>query len=160
MDEFERFVAGIDYPLFVVTTCAEDDGERSGCLVGFATQCSIDPPRFLIGLSETNHTFGVAQRSSYLAVHLIGRDQIELAELFGGETGDEVDKFERVSWHDGPHGVPLVDDLPGWFVGRIVERVPLGDHLGHMLEPVAARAATVDNLQFGEARSIDPGHSP
>jgi hypothetical protein len=26
----------------------------------------------------------------------------ELAELFGGETGDEVDKFDRCEWRPGP----------------------------------------------------------
>ena len=32
----------------------------------------------------------------------------DLAELFGGETGDEVDKFARTAWRD-VHGVPILD---------------------------------------------------
>src|SRR5688500_11613792 len=44
---FARLSAKLDYPLYIVTTTANDDGERSGCLIGFATQCSIHPPRFL-----------------------------------------------------------------------------------------------------------------
>lgn len=158
-DEFERLVAGIDYPLFVVTTVA-DDGERGGCLVGFATQCSIKPPRFLVGLSDKNHTLQVARRATHLAVHVIDRSQKELAELFGGESMDSVDKFARCEWHEGPEGVPIIDELPGWFVGRILERVPLGDHVGHVVEPIAAQAGRADNLQFGEAKDIDPGHDP
>ncbi len=156
--EFEQLVSDIDYPLFIVTTAV--DGERSGCVVGFATQCSIDPPRFLVGLSETNHTFDVARRATHLAVHVIGRGDVDLAALFGGQTGDEVDKFAAIAWHEGPHGMPLIDALPAWFVGEIMERVPLGDHVGHMLHPVAAHAAAVDNLQFGDAKHIDPGHDP
>ena len=39
---FDRLVNRLDYPMLVVT--AEADGERAGCLVGFATQCSIQPP--------------------------------------------------------------------------------------------------------------------
>src|SRR5687767_10083536 len=97
---FERLVADIDYPLFIVTTAV--DGERTGCLVGFATQCSIHPPRFLIGLSHKNHTWRVAHDAPAYAVHVLDRDERELAELFGGATGDEVDKFERCAWHDGP----------------------------------------------------------
>ncbi|MEY2397395.1 MAG: hypothetical protein QOJ00_569 [Actinomycetota bacterium] len=155
--EFERLVAAIDYPLYVVTTVSAD-GERSGCVVGFATQCSIEPSRYLIGLSVKNHTFRAAQTAEYLAVHVLDRNEKELAELFGGETGDEVDKFARCQWHEGPHRVPIVDGIDAWFVGRIVERVDMGDHLGHIVEPVAAQAAPVDNLQFGEAKDIDAGH--
>ena len=44
--QFDAFVGGLDYPVFVVT--AAHGEERSGCLVGFATQASIDPPRMLV----------------------------------------------------------------------------------------------------------------
>src|SRR4051794_41781759 len=47
----------LDYPMFIVTVAA--GGERAGCLVGFATQCSINPPRFLVCLSDKNRTFRV-----------------------------------------------------------------------------------------------------
>ncbi len=39
---FEDVVALLNYPMFVVTTRSED--EMSGCLVGFASQVSINPP--------------------------------------------------------------------------------------------------------------------
>ena len=55
MEQFEELVATLDPPMFVVTARAGD--ERDGCLVGFATQCSIDPPRFFVCLSEKNRTF-------------------------------------------------------------------------------------------------------
>ena len=37
---FNSLVGDLDYPMFIVTACA--DGERSGCLIGFATQASIE----------------------------------------------------------------------------------------------------------------------
>lgn len=39
----------LDHPMYVVT--AEADGERAGCLVGYASQCSIQPARFMVWLS-------------------------------------------------------------------------------------------------------------
>jgi flavin reductase (DIM6/NTAB) family NADH-FMN oxidoreductase RutF len=157
MDEFDDLVAAIDYPLFIVTTTGSD-GEHSGCVVGFATQCSIEPPRFLVGLSDKNHTFKVARGATHLAVHVLDRSEKDLAELFGGETGDEVDKFAACAWHEGPYGMPILDDVDAWFVGRILDRVDLGDHLGHVLDPVEVNAAPRDNLQFGDARDIEAGH--
>src|SRR3954462_8022729 len=99
-ETFQRLVAQLDYPMFIATVAA--GGERSGCLVGFATQVSIRPGRFLVCLSEKNHTFRVAQRATHVGVHFVPAEREDLAELFGGETGDEVDKFARTSWHEGP----------------------------------------------------------
>jgi flavin reductase (DIM6/NTAB) family NADH-FMN oxidoreductase RutF len=157
-DDWEGVVGLLDYPMFVVTTRAGD--ERAGCLVGFATQASIDPPRFLVGLSDKNHTYRVAQDADRLAVHVLDRDDRHLAELFGSETGDEVDKFARGRWQDGPGGVPLLDDAPAWFVGRVLSRHPLGDHVAFLVEPEAAhvRDGVLSLLTFAAVRDLDPGH--
>ena len=85
---FAQLSAKLDYPLYIVTTAAADDRERSGCLIGFATQCSIHPPRFLACISKKNHTFGVIQRASVVAVHVAETKHEHLAKLFGGESGD------------------------------------------------------------------------
>ena len=159
MNDFDQLVSAIEYPLFIVTTVSSD-GERAGCLIGFATQCSIEPPRFLAGLSKENHTFRIAQNATHLAVHVIAREDKELAELFGGETGDEIDKFARCRNHAGPHGVPILDDVGGWFVGEIIDRVDLGDHVGHVLTPVAVQVARPDNFQSDDAKDIKAGHPP
>ena len=157
---FTSLVGELDYPMFIVTTVA-GDGERSGCLIGFATQISISPPRFLVGLSEKNHTYRVAQRAEYVAVHFVPADGEAIAELFGSETGDEVDKFARCAWHEGPAGLPILDDLPNWFAGHIRERVPAGDHDALILEPIAAeREAEEQELTFHRAKRIEPGHAP
>jgi flavin reductase (DIM6/NTAB) family NADH-FMN oxidoreductase RutF len=157
---FNSLMAELDYPMFIVTVVGED-GERSGCLIGFATQISIKPPRFLAGLSEKNHTYRVAQHAELLGVHFVPDDAEELAELFGGETGDEVDKFERCAWHEGAGGVPLLDALPNRFVGRIVRRVHAGDHDALILEPISAeRPEPEEELTFHRAKRIEPGHAP
>jgi len=96
--DFDALVGDLEYPMFIVTARAGD--EPLGCLIGFATQLSIDPPRFLIGLSHKNRTFRRGGDSDVFGVHAVPDDAAELAELFGGETGDEVDKFARVAWHE------------------------------------------------------------
>jgi len=134
---FETVVKLLDYPMFVVTTAA--DGSQGGCLVGFATQVSISPPRYLVGLSNKNRTYRLATRATHLVVHVLGPGQRALAELFGGQTGDETDKFARCSWRPGPGGAPILDGVAGWFSGRILERLPMGDHVGHLLEAGAGQ---------------------
>ncbi|MFF0794426.1 flavin reductase family protein [Streptomyces spiralis] len=135
MTGVDAFLGLLDPEMYVVTAAA--GGERAGCLVGFASQCSIDPVRFVVWLSKVNRTFRVAARADRLAVHLLARDQYALAELFGGSTGDDgVDKFADVPCTRRQGGVVVLDDAPAWFVGRIVLRADGGDHVGFVLEPV------------------------
>jgi flavin reductase (DIM6/NTAB) family NADH-FMN oxidoreductase RutF len=94
-----------------------------------------------------------------MAIHLVPENATELAELFGGETGDEVDKFERCEWRPGPGGVPLLDGCPNRFAGRVLERVDFGDHIGFVLEPFFAEEDEESGqLGFHRAKRIDPGH--
>ena len=157
--EFEQLVAQLDYSLFIVTVAAAD--ELAGCLVGFATQVSIHPPRFLICISDKNRTYRLAARTDLLVVHFVPEDAEELAVLFGGETGDDVDKFERCTWRPGPAGAPVLDELENWFAGRILERFDFGDHCGFLLEPIKGEAGcTGVPLTFKRAKWIEAGHEP
>jgi len=154
---FHEIAADLDYPMIVVTT--RDGDERAGCLVGFMAQCSIDPPLLLVWLSEKNHTSRVAKRAESLIVHFLGRDQRPLAELFGGTTGDEVDKFARCDSKPGPGGLPLLTDCPRWVAGHIVDRFETGDHVGHLLDLFDGAAGEwCGQLGFQSVKDLDPGH--
>ena len=156
-EKFHTLVGDLEYPMFIVT--ARVGEEPLGCLVGFATQMSIDPPRFAVCLSHNNRTFRRGQQAELLGVHCVPADAQALALLFGGQTGDEVDKFARCLWHDGPGGVPILDECPNWFVGRVVWRADAGDHEAFLLEPVAAEAASGQGeFTFHRAKRIEAGH--
>ena len=157
-EAFDTIVARIDYPMFVATTRGAG-GERAGCLVGFATQCSIDPARFLVCVSDKNRTYRVLREAAALVLHVVPADADDVVELFGGETADDVDKFARCAWREGPEGMPVLDRCPSWFAGRILERVPLGDHVGHVVEPFAGEAGYEGPVfPFSRAKAVEPGH--
>ncbi len=143
--------------MFIVTVAGS--GERAGCLVGFTTQCSIDPPRFLVCISDKNRTHRVARDSEVMVVHLVPEHATALAELFGSETGDQVDKFARCEWHSGPGGTPVLDECANWFAGRILHRMDTGDHRAYLLEPFeAASDPEGGSFTFHRARRMEPGH--
>lgn len=156
----DSFISQLDYPLFVVTAAA--GAERSGCLVGFASQCSINPVRFTVWLSKANQTFRTARAAGQLAVHLLRPDQHRLAELFGGRSGDDgVDKFAGVPWTPGPGGVPVLDGCPAWFVGRIERQCDDGDHVAFLLAPVEHGTngpPTNGVFRLSDAGDIAPAH--
>jgi len=155
-EAFSRLVGELEYPMLVVTAIADD--RPAGCLVGFATQTSIAPARYLVCLSDKNQTCRVAERSEGLAVHFLAASASDLARLFGSETGDDSDKFSRCEWHAGPHGLPIIDACRRWFAGTIVDRMRLGDHIGHVLEPVAVHdEGDSPLLGFQEVKELERG---
>jgi flavin reductase (DIM6/NTAB) family NADH-FMN oxidoreductase RutF len=157
-DDLAAFFDLIDYPYYVVTV-RSPEADMSGCLAGFVTQCSIDPPNFLVCISKVNHTFDVAERSSGMGLHLLGRDQVDLARLFGEETGDVVDKFTSVDWRLGSTGAPLLVDAAVSMEGQILGHFSVGDHEAFIMR--GARAVAGDHaglLTYRSAPPLHPGH--
>ena len=156
-DVFEAMMATTDTPSYIVTTAAR--GTRAGCLVGFATRCSIEPPRFGVWLSKANRTYRIASAGSTLVVHLLRAGDTDLAHWFGGETGDEIDKFAQLDWQPGPDGCPVVQRLD-WFAGSILERIDTGDHVAFVLAPTEGRVrhSGAEQLSSAELGDIDAGH--
>jgi flavin reductase (DIM6/NTAB) family NADH-FMN oxidoreductase RutF len=157
-DDLAAFFDLIDYPYYVVTV-RSPEADMSGCLAGFVTQCSIDPPNFLVCISKVNHTFAVAERSTGMGLHLLGQDQVDLARLFGEQTGDVVDKFASVDWRLGPTGAPLLVDAAVSMEGQILGHFSVGDHEAFVMRGVRAVAGGhAGLLTFRSAPKLHPGH--
>jgi flavin reductase (DIM6/NTAB) family NADH-FMN oxidoreductase RutF len=153
----EAFVDSIDAPVFVLTVHA--DGEDSGCLAGFVTQCSIDPVRFAVCVSKVNRTFRVADRSQAFAVHLLGADQGDVASLFGETSGDTVDKFAQVRWSRGATGVPILADCAAFIEGPTVAQTSGGDHQVFIIGVSGGGPGRHKGLfMLSDAAGFDAGH--
>lgn len=161
LKRFHQEMGALDGPMIIVTAVGAD-GQRAGCLVGFHTQASIDPPRYLVCLSNKNHTFQVARAATHLAVHFLGADQRDLAERFGTTCSAETDKFEGVDVMDGPEGTAVVGGVAHWFVGRILGQLPTNDHVVFALEPVASDGTErpLALLGFQAVKDLEAGHAP
>jgi flavin reductase (DIM6/NTAB) family NADH-FMN oxidoreductase RutF len=156
--EFDAVVAGLDVPMVVVTVAA--GGERSGCLVGFHSQSSIDPIRYCVWISKANHTHGVIVRATHFAVHFLSDQDHDLAELFGGSTGDTVDKFADVDLSVGAGETPIINRCSNILVAR---RTALfdegGDHVCVMGEPVEVEFTPFVPLRISRVADVTPGHA-
>jgi flavin reductase (DIM6/NTAB) family NADH-FMN oxidoreductase RutF len=153
----DALTSAADYPLIVVTTSVGD--ELSGCLAGFVTQCSIKPVRFIVCISKVNHTFGVAERASALALHLLGSDQGPTAALFGEESGDCTNKFAQVGWSPGKTGAPILTECAAWVEGPIIGHNSAGDHEAFLMS-VSDGGQGNHGGQFlnSDAVGLDAGH--
>ena len=157
-DEFAPVVAQLDIPMVVVTTAA--GGERSGCLVGFHSQSSIDPIRYCVWISKANHTCGVIIRATHFAVHFLSDQDHGLAELFGGSTGDTVDKFAHVDLSVGVGETPIINRCSNFLIARRTALVDEGgDHVCIIGEPVAVEFTPFVPLRISRVADVTPGHA-
>jgi flavin reductase (DIM6/NTAB) family NADH-FMN oxidoreductase RutF len=157
---FDQLLSFVDHAMLVVTTVAGD--VHAGCLVGFHTQCSIDPPRYAIWLSKANFTFQIAVLADVFALHFLDVGNGDLAALFGTVSGDDNDKFAHCGWRTGPEQVRLLDDCADRIVARRVAMHDDGsDHVCFVLEPIETHAPTAFvPLPASRVRDLDAGHAP
>lgn len=154
----KAYTSRVDYALHVVTS-ASAEGEPSGCVVGFVTQCSIVPPRFLVCISKANHTYFITEYSNGLALHLVGREQLDLVSLFAEETGDVVNKFSRCLWHTGVTGSPVLSRCTAWLECTVIDRWGVGDHQALLVRPVAGGSGEFqDVVTLRSSPDLQPGH--
>jgi len=156
---YDQFAKDADTTMIIVT--AEYRGERGGCLVGFHTQCSIEPPRHAVWLSRANHTCRVALQATHLGVHFLDRRDQTLARLFGEETGDEIDKFEHCRADGRNFGVPMLTDVTNRMVARRTTYMEDGsDHVCFIVEPVLVeRMAGLEPMRLSHVSHLEPGHA-
>ncbi len=153
----DGLTATTNYPLYVATVSSSE--AHSGCLAGFVTQCSINPPRFIVCISKANHTNLVVDKQSSICLHLLGSGQQAMAELFGSLTGDDIDKFDHCEWTSGTTGVPVLSHCAAWMEGAIRQSFDVGDHIAHVIDPVDGGLGDQDGLlTLKAAPNIDPGH--
>jgi flavin reductase (DIM6/NTAB) family NADH-FMN oxidoreductase RutF len=149
--------ASLMHPMAIVTMSAPR--ERDGCLVGFHSQCSIDPSRYLVCISTQNRTFSALASARALAVHFLASSDMALARLFGGVTGDDVDKFAQCAWSPGPLGVPVLRHDGTWLAGSIVARHELGDHHAVVIDAAFGGGNPPRRqLQNTDIVQLQPGH--
>jgi flavin reductase (DIM6/NTAB) family NADH-FMN oxidoreductase RutF len=155
--EAEAITRLAEYPLYVVTTSLGD--EVSGCLAGFVTQSSIRPVRFIVCVSKVNHTFRIVERSTSLALHLLGSDQGWIASLFGEISGNEMEKFAEVKWSRGITGAPVLSACAAWVEGSIINRMSAGDHEAFLMTVANGGLGNSEGIfMLSDAVGFEPGN--
>lgn len=111
--------------------------------VGFTatslTSVAAEPPLLSFGIGVTSSSWPVLSEAEHVGVHILGEHQEELAATFARSGADRF--AAPTAWRTGPHGVPVLDGVLAWVVGRVVARVPAGDHRVVLAEVVTGDPA-------------------
>lgn len=127
---FRRHAAGV-----AVITAAGRHGP-AGFTATSLTSVAAEPPLLSFGISLGSSSWPAVAEAEFIGVHILGDHQEELASVFARSGADRFAPPTR--WRHGPHGVPLLDGVAAWLVGRVLERVAAGDHRIVVAHVVAA----------------------
>lgn len=123
-----RWASGI-----AVVTATDAEGDYRGVTVTSLMVVSQEPPIMAIALSTSSTFQHLARVDRLLGVSLLESTHEFPAERFAGRAPVPDARFTGIR-HRLEHGVPILDEAPGWCVGRVVSRQALGDHVLVLVE--------------------------
>ncbi|MXQ06806.1 flavin reductase [Alphaproteobacteria bacterium GH1-50] len=98
-DALGQFATGV-----TIVTCLSEAGPLGITANSFAS-VSLDPPLVLWSPARASKRFSAFEAAEHYAIHIIGEDQIDVCGHFVKNGTD----FDGLDWHEGAHGVPLLD---------------------------------------------------
>jgi flavin reductase (DIM6/NTAB) family NADH-FMN oxidoreductase RutF len=112
---FRRHAAGV-----AAITALAPDGSPVGFTATSLASLSAVPPLATFNMARSASTWPAIVESERVIIHMLGARNRAVAELL---AGPHAARFVGDHWHPGPYGLPLLDGVTSWMVGRIIDRV-------------------------------------
>lgn len=148
--DYRRALAQFATGVTVVTT-RDGRGNPVGLTVNSFNSVSLDPPLVLWSLALKASSVAAFDACSHYAINVLAGHQLEVAQRF---TTRGIDRFARGDWHEGAHGIPVLDGCVAAFVARNRSRHREGDHVILVGEVVQFTAEGGYPLVFHDGRYI------
>jgi flavin reductase (DIM6/NTAB) family NADH-FMN oxidoreductase RutF len=117
---FRRHAAGV-----AIITAVTPEGRPVGFTATSLASLAATPPLATFNMARTASSWPAIEQTEYVAIHILGERQFGVAQIL---AGDNAKRFDGDHWEPGPHGLPIIRDVPAWMVGRIVARTPVADN--------------------------------
>lgn len=114
---FRRHAAGVS-----VITALAPDGSPVGFTASSLASLAAVPPLATFNMARSASSWPAILESERVVIHMLGERNRALADILSGPNDR---RFDGDHWYEGPYGLPVLNDVTSWMVGRIVERVPV-----------------------------------
>ncbi|ASD22005.1 flavin oxidoreductase [Cryobacterium sp. LW097] len=112
---FRRHAAGV-----AVVTALDAQGKPVGFTATSLASMSAVPPLATFNMAKSASSWPAINETERVVIHLLGLRNRTLAERLAGPNAE---RFVGDHWRVGPYGLPVLNNVTSWMVGRIVERV-------------------------------------
>ncbi|AYF99615.1 flavin reductase [Protaetiibacter intestinalis] len=117
---FRRLAAGVS-----VVTARDPDGRPVGFTATSLASLAAVPPLATFNMARVSSAWRAIEQTDHVIIHILGARNAGVAAHM---AADHDRRFDGDHWSPGPLGLPLLDDVPAWMLGRIVGRYPVHDN--------------------------------
>jgi flavin reductase (DIM6/NTAB) family NADH-FMN oxidoreductase RutF len=114
---FRRHAAGV-----AIVTAQTADGTPVGFTATSLASLAAVPPLATFNMALSASSWPAILETDRVVIHMLGVRNKGVAEIL---SADNSQRFLGDHWHRGPYGLPVINDVTSWMVGRIVERFPV-----------------------------------
>ncbi len=131
------------YGLYIISSKHND--QISGYIANTAFQVTAEPAQIAISCHKDNTSAKIIEESGAFSISVLEKGtEAGLIGLFGYQSGNEDEKFERVNYKYGKTGAPIIlTHSLAYFECKVVDKFDVGSHYlfigevveGELLEP-------------------------
>ena len=110
MDLQAKRIALRKIPHGVYVVGVKQDSQLNAFTATWLTQVSFTPPLVALGVKKGSHSLAMIQQDRVFSVHLLGKDQKQLAEHFVKPATVVGEKLKDVRHRPGKTGAPVLDE--------------------------------------------------
>ena len=125
------------------------------------TSVSLEPPLILVCLRTEAQVTRSLLNADYFGVNVLCEDQDGISRQFAQRC--LADRFHGISWHRGPHSVPVLDEVLAHLVCLREDWLTRGDHVvlfGRVIDgsysergrPLIHWASNYQRVRYGPGR--------
>jgi flavin reductase (DIM6/NTAB) family NADH-FMN oxidoreductase RutF len=112
----------------VVAVTSRDANTTDGMIANSAIRASLVPecPRLTFYCFKSHYSHELIQSSGRFCLHLLNRDQIDVVERLGFETGRNNDKLRELPTDRTEHDLPRIREAAAYFDCRVINAMDAG----------------------------------
>lgn len=115
----------------ILVSCRNKEGKDNALAVGYACNCSYDPPMVMVGIVPSRHSYHMVKETGVFVVNLVPEELRKEYEYLGTHSGRDNDKLQVLGMKKG-EGVevnaPILLDCPVNIECTVVDSIKTGSH--------------------------------
>lgn len=149
---FRRHAAGV-----AVVTARMPDGRPAGFTATSLASLAAVPPLATFNMAQVSSSWPAMTVGNRVAIHMLGPRSRHQAQRM---AADHDLRFVGEHWHEGPHGVPILEDVTAWMLGSIVAVHPVHNNAVIVVQIETGSLGEEDDaLLYHERRYFKPGET-
>lgn len=116
------------YGIYLI--CSKSGEEMSGYIANTAFQVTAAPPQIAISCHKQNTSARIIEQSGHFSLSVLEKDtDAGLIGMFGYQSGNDTEKFNRVNYKFGKNGTPVIlSHAIAYFECDVVDKFDTGTH--------------------------------